>query len=303
MKLISLVTYSLAMIGVLTCAETGLAQNVAGIVEQIHCRAELTQRSGHNSIHLDAKRDIGRFLFPGESVVCTSTGFLDLLVFGRAVKIDQPGVPYSIPYIRPSHLSDEEQMRQSALEAYFRRGGRERSSDESAGDSVSPQFFFIVLPVDHGGRLVVSMRNKTDEEIWRGEISNRSGILESVGAREAISRYQQSGGGFLAVLIKQDDKRQQIKYFVLSSDAERQLESALAAWDGEPSSLVRHIGRASVLSDSMLFEAAGREYEAALSEAPESKNVLQAAIKEYERSGDQNRANSLKARLRASPSH
>ena len=125
MKLVFCAT---AIISFLASANASSDQTVAGIIEQIQCRAELTQRSGHSPVRLDPKRDIGRSLFPGESVLCTSTGSMELLVFGRAVKINRPGVPYPIPYVRPSHLNDEEQMRQSALEDYSRRGGRERSA-------------------------------------------------------------------------------------------------------------------------------------------------------------------------------
>ena len=290
MKLVFVAT---AIVSLLATAHATNDQNVAGIIEQIHCRAELMQRSGHNPVRLDAKRDIGRSLFPGESVLCTSPGTMQLLVFGRVVKINQPGIPYPIPYIRPQHLSDEEQMRQSALEDYSRRGGRERSGGEPEGASVTPKFFYILLPVNQGGPVSVSIQNKTGKEIWHGSVTSSTGLLESTGASDAVGQYQQSGGGQLTVLISQNGKQQQINYFVLSREAEKQLEAALAVWDGEPSGLMQHIGRASVFSDALLFEAAGREYEAALADAPESGDLRQAAVEEYRRAGDDNRANNL----------
>jgi hypothetical protein len=268
-------------------------EKVAGIIEQVQCRAELMERLGHNSIRLDPKRDIGRSLFPGDSVVCTSSGWIQLLVFGRVVKINHPGIPYPIPYVRPQHLSDEEQMRQSALEDYSRRGGRERSGEEPEGASVTLKFFYILLPVIQGGPLSVSIQNKIGKEIWHGNVTSSTGLLESAEASDAIGQYQQSGGGQLTVLISQNDKQQQISYYVLSREAEKQLEAALAVWDGEQSGLMRHIGRASVFSDALLFEAAGREYEAALADAPESGDLRQAAVEEYRRAGDDNRANNL----------
>ena len=254
---------AMAVVGLLVTAHARNDQNVAGIIEQIHCQAEVVQRSSQNPVRLDPKRDIGRSLFPGESVLCASTGSMQLLVFGQVVKINQPGTPYPIPYVRPSHLNDEEQMRQSALEHYSRRGGRERSGDESEGDSVSPHFFYIVVPVNQEQPLLLSMRSKAGEEIWQGKVSSSSGILDSPAARDAVSQYQKGGGGQLTVLISKNGEQQQINYFVLSREAEKQLETALAVWDGEPSGLMQHIGRASVFSDALLFEAAGREYEAA----------------------------------------
>lgn len=298
MKEILVVT---AIVSLLATAHASSDHDVAGIIEQIHCRAELMQRSGHNPIRLDAKRDIGRSLFPGESVRCTSPGTMQLLVFGRVVKINQPEIPYPIPYVRPSHLNDEEQMRQSALEDYSRRGGRERSGEEFEGDSVAPQFFYIVLPVNQAGSLLVSMQNNEGAEIWHGNVSSSSGLLDSATARDAVSRYQQSGGGPLTVLISQNGKPQQLKYFVLSRDAGKQLEAALTIWDSEPSTLMRHIGRASVFSQALLFEAAGQEYEDALGEAPESENLRQAAVEEYMHAGDDYRANRLAARATPPP--
>lgn len=292
MKLIFCTT---AIISLLASAHASSDQNVAGIIEQIHCQAELLQRSSQKPVRLHAKSDIGRRLSPGESVLCISSGSMQLLVFGRVVTINQPGIPYPIPYVRPSHLNDDEEMRQSALEYYSRRGGRERSGDESEGNSVSPHFFDIVLPANQAGPLLVSIQNNAGAEIWHGNVSSSSGLLDSAAARDAVSRYQQGGGGPLAVLISQNGKHQQVKYFVLSRDAEKQLAAALTVWDTESSALMRHIGRASVFSQALLFEAAGQEYEAALAEAPESEDLRQAAIEEYKRAGDANRVNSLGA--------
>src|ERR1022692_1238192 len=181
----------MAVVGLLVTAHARNDQNVAGIIEQIHCQAEVVQRSSQNPVRLDPKRDIGRSLFPGESVLCASTGSMQLLVFGQVVKINQPGTPYPIPYVRPSHLNDDEEMRQSALEYYSRRGGRERSGDESEGNSVSPHFFDIVLPANQAGPLLVSIQNNAGAEIWHGNVSSSSGLLDSAAARDAVSRYQQ----------------------------------------------------------------------------------------------------------------
>src|SRR5664280_1301200 len=137
----------------LAVAHASSDQNVAGIIEQIHCPAQLLQRSGQDPVRLDPKRDIGRRLSPGESVLCTSTGWMQLLVFGRVIRIDKPGIPYPIPYVRPSHLNDKEQIRQSALEDYSRRGGRERSVEEPEGDSITSRFFYIFIPVNGEGTL------------------------------------------------------------------------------------------------------------------------------------------------------
>ena len=105
----------------------------------------------------------------------------------------------------------------------------------------------------------------------------------------------------MTILISENGNRQEVKYFVLSRDAEKQIETALAVWDSEPSALMRHIGRASVFSGALLFEAAGEEYEAALGRAPESKDLRRAAIEEYKRAGDDKRANSLAGRGHRSP--
>src|ERR1022692_4170609 len=112
MKLLFLATTILSLLAV---GQGATGPNVAGIIEAINCPAELIQRAGEKPIPLDHKRDKGRILFPGESVLCASKGSMNLMVFGRDVTISKPGVPYPIPYVRPRNLSDEEQTRQSAL--------------------------------------------------------------------------------------------------------------------------------------------------------------------------------------------
>jgi len=281
---------AVAVIGICSTAHPDDGQKVAGMVQRNHCQARLTSRS--NNRYSLAKR--GDVLFPGDSITCTSTGSMDLLVFGQYVNFSRPGVPYRIPHLRPTHLSADEQMRQAALEQAFRRGGRERSAGESEGDSVTAEFFDIVLPE---GQAFASMVNKENREIWHGQLEGQSGVVGSTAARDAVSHYSETGGGTLTVRVGRDGKQQELKYFVLSRDAEKQLDTTLASWDREPSSLMRHIGRASTLLDAMFFEAAAREYEAALAEAPENISLFEAAVDEYERAGDSNRANDLRAKL------
>jgi hypothetical protein len=140
------------------------------------------------------------------------------------------------------------------------------------------------------------MRTMT-KEIWNGTVNEASGAITSESARQAVSEYQENGGGPLTLVLKKGDEQDEISYFVLSRETALEIEQQLTMWEAEKSSFMRHIGRAFVFDEAGLYEGAAREYEAALADAPQGRDLMLATIREYEHSGDEHSAKAVRDRL------
>lgn len=86
-------------------------------------------------------------------------------------------------------------------------------------------------------------------------------------------------------------------FSLLSLKDEQSLEQELAFWDQEAKGIWHRLGRARAYNHYGMFTEAAREYEAALSQAPQSLDLLTRVIWAHMRTGNIAREEELIRRL------
>ena len=192
-----------------------------------------------------------------------------------------------------------------AMEQIGRRAGRNKGED-----------VLIFAPPDHGavlpGSLVVRWRTRPPLDIFTATLTDSKGaelakvadVDGSVGSldvdvlRGALIRYGQSSGDHIAKLTfhGKTEPDQSVTFHVLTPAQETELKRKLVE-DTQQEGLFHYVERAAVFDSFQLYDEVAAEYDAALKEAPESRDLLQAAFNAYSRIGDFRTARSLRDRL------
>ncbi|PYP85990.1 MAG: hypothetical protein DMG65_19590 [Candidatus Angelobacter sp. Gp1-AA117] len=277
-----------------------------GWIEEIQSPAYLKTSPESKIVTLDGKRDRFRRLQDGELVQCGSGGSLKLQISGKIKEIKEIKGSSDWLVIHPMTSSDQDIM--NAIESYGHIGGRDRplASDilsPSPGSAMRAKWAsFRWVPNRSVGRISLVIQDGFGSEIWRQDgIDGATGLFASDAARATLERYAKSGTQqmFFGVV---DSNQQEIRtaFTLLSSTDENALDHALERWSRKGPGLLRHAGRAFTFGQYKLFAEAAAEYEMALKLAPESEDLLTAAIQAYGRVGNSLRTDELKQLLSAS---
>jgi hypothetical protein len=141
------------------------------------------------------------------------------------------------------------------------------------------QFISLVI-LDEVGNILWQQQN----------INSKVGQLVSDGARSALSHYRDKGVriNLWLRLIRPNHSTTQVRFTMISSENERNLLGELAKWDQEESPIMRR---------GMMTETV-EEYETALNEMPESRDLLLVTIRANRKIGNMPRVAELTKRLK-----
>ena len=260
-------------------------------------------------VQLNARKDLVRQLHFGEWVKVAAGSALHLLV----IRNNQPdkqtlqtlahGIAQWVTF--PHRPTSEQLALLNVLRENSELGGRQRDGKSifSPADHSSVRldhltFFWIPSPAAKQVTLILT-DGKKRHKFWSAtDVAGRSGRLDAGPAREALKSYRDGGSrGELALLLAGGDiAPETVQFSLLDRKSESSLEIELTECDRQDG-LVRHLGRISVFTARKLYGEAVDEYEAALTEAPDSTSLLVAAILAEERIGNTPRGNALRKRL------
>ncbi|MCU1267891.1 MAG: hypothetical protein JWM21_4209 [Acidobacteria bacterium] len=294
----------------LVLAGLGSAAGQSGstaLVEKVSGGAFIRHDAGAKPIKLDPNTDVARRLYPGEQVRCEPGGFLRLRVAGRLRDINGPSSWFTIPR---AGFGQTDPL-QKVLEEYGRRGGRDRGGkvpavivfSPSDGSTISPDTFSISwVPFTKECETSFVIQDTNADPIWRVvHLKGRLGFLVTDAARQALrkSRSKSDGGSLTLILTDSCGNETKLGFSVLAIADEKLLRRELARWQREAGSLTRRLGRAEVFTRYGMFPQAAAEYEAALAQAPESRELLIRTIVAQRVVGNYPRARELTDRLPA----
>jgi hypothetical protein len=274
--------------------------DLAGCIDQISGEVYFKKIRSDEPTRL-TRQDVGRCLRFGERLRCAKGGYVKIRFYQKWKEIKGPSVWYPIPH--PS-LSESD-PRRLALEQ-FGGGGRPRSGGtvifSPANDSViTPGRFAIRWVASVGDKnITLAILDDAKKVIWREQnAEEETGQLVSESARQALLKFRSAGGkGVLTLtLAHPDEQTEQVRFSVLSLESEASLAKELVEWNREKASLLRHAYRAYAFSSRGMLAEVVEEYEAALAEAPDSRNLLAATIVANRNIGNSLRARDLLKRL------
>jgi hypothetical protein len=272
---------------------------VAGIVQEIQGATYWKKDNRANEVRLDPRHDLARILHVGEQVRSDRDGYLRLLLCGGEKTLRGRSAWFPIS-------ATQECPNRKALEEYGRLGGRDRGSPSQvfspADHSATTPRLFVMRWIPAMAKCTVSLAIKDIEgkSIWEEEeIDGNLGAWNSSKAKEVLTRYRANGEESPLLLRLTDSCANQIDitFSLLSTQSEATLQAELAQWDKNPSTLMLHLGRASVFESYRIFSEAAEEYEAALKVAPESRDLLIRTILAQRSTGNFNREEQLRKRL------
>ena len=269
---------------------------IAGIVIDLDGPVFLKRDKKEIKLHPDYDR--ARLLFVGEEIRCGRGGVVHLRLCNRG-KEEIRG-----PTGWRTISASEECPNQDELTEYGRRGGRDKGTvspifSPANGSVVKPDdlvFRWVPSPALRAFSLEITRAG--EGVIWHQEVADGpAGSLTSDSARQVLLEHRDKEGPLVLKLSDQSDKENELVFSLLSVKEERSLEQELASWDKKKDGLMRHLGRARVFARHLMLTEVAEEYEAALAEAPESRDLLRRTIEAHQRTGNAVRVRELKKRL------
>jgi hypothetical protein len=291
-----------------TCARAAAQadqQIVAGVIEQVEGRAFWRQDLHAKVVPLDPDVDTGRALHPREAVMCDSAGCQILLSIDKQkVSLTDKDKWYTLPNPPTG----------SPMKDYGRGGDIERGerSEESLvyspaqGGAVWPEHF-VVRWIPEPDLREVTMRiwpqaGGKNKEIWHKlNVGGTVGSLDSEEARQALLNYRKHGGSDLLELHFTDNGTgvdYPVSFTLLSVRDQQDLQLELANW-AQQKDLIGYVGRANAFDRKGLYVEAAEEYERALRDTPNSRDLLARTILAHRSTGNHAREQQLNARLTA----
>jgi CHASE2 domain-containing sensor protein len=275
--------------------------NVAGFIEDISGVVFL-KRSG-KQIRLDSKKDMGRRLFPGDSLLPTKGAKVSVRIGKESQHLDGNSKLFEIRKT-VSYRSDPFRK---AIDEYGRIGGRNRFMIRKSivfsptDDSVVTPASFVIrwAPARKNCVATIEIQNAGGELLWQEKnVNSGSGELKSEAARQALERYR-SAAELAPVRLKFNDScgnTDHSDFTLLPTTEEDSLNQELKFWDSDRDSLINHLGRAAVFNQYRMFSHVAGEYEQALALAPMSRDLLLRTIEAQRLIGNLVRVEELKRR-------
>jgi hypothetical protein len=263
---------------------------------------DVTLQSKTGQVKLDPKTDVGRILYSDESLSCVGNAKAIIHISGPGTDVCRPKEPWHPPQPRESASI----KMAKDLENYGKRAGRDKGSESAI---YSPPDQGAILPQ----KLVVRWRTRPPlgsftavlldghgTELARAAaVDGGTGVLESSAFRAALTKYRETvDPTHEAKLIFRFDTEpeQSVTFTVLTQQQESELDKALAQ-KGSDHGLFGYIERAAIFDSFRMYDSVAAEYDAALTEAPESRELLRAALNAHARTGNLRRARELRERL------
>jgi hypothetical protein len=280
----------------------GFLQSVSGDVEIL---------GGNSPGKLHANTDAGRILFSDETIRCGLNGHAEVRTGDSGsgnIDVCKSRKDWNSPGIQAQATARGDSGRiEDALEKYGKRAGRDKGTESA-----------IYSPPDHGAviaakfivrwrtrpplpKLTVVLQDGAGNELARvPDVDGAAGILDLPALRDAMVKYRDTAAAsHEAKLMFQFESRppQSVTFLVLSLAQEHDLDQQLAQQD-RPGDLFSHVMRARAFDNFGLFNLVAAEYDSALEQAPQSRDLLRAAFYAHARTGDLHRARELRDKLR-----
>lgn len=156
---------------------------------------------------------------------------------------------------------------------YGTRGGRSKGEGPSI---ISPKeserlryqrLSLRWLPFPPTTQLKISLKISLGEMIWGSEIIDGSkGSYRSSSLTAALKKVQAQNNQVALVFNLDDGKNpiQRVKFYIISSDDEKELNSGLTSLNSESNLILRAAGRGALFSEYELYTDAAREFERGL---------------------------------------
>jgi len=173
------------------------------------------------------------------------------------------------------------------------------------GSAVWPDHFVIRwVPPKRAQNLWLKIRDQLGTQLWPQDneqgikVASTAGELISKEARQALSKYRQTGGREPLTLVVVDSKGNEgdMEFSVVSEQDEETLKKELRVCGDQPG-MMAYICRAYYLRQLKLYAEAADEYEAALKLAPDSVDLQLHAIAAHRFTGNYAREQELVGRL------
>lgn len=271
----------------------------AALIESISGPVEFRSKPDAEPTTLDAKQDLARILFVGEQVRCPKGASLQIRSADKTRQIAGPSDWITIAASSSPRL-------QALLAEYGRSAGRSRVppalvfSPTENGVVIPSEFTASWDPERVTSPVVLSIIGSKGQTLWtEAGVASKEGRLGASAARAALEQYRagQGPGPLVFRMVDAGKQQRDVHFFLVSTVTEQGLRRDLAAWDKEPVALVAHLGRAGVLFAAGFASMAADEYEAALKQAPDSRDLLGRTMQAQDAIGNTPRAEELKKRL------
>lgn len=277
---------------------------VEAVISRITGTVLFRQGPEGSSQTLKKSSDVGKPLHAGDELKAEPGGEVIIQIFGEekqkviTEKLGWYPIPNRRLIITPQGIRDN-------FKGQFRPGGRRRGSSSII---LSPQRQSVVrpntlvfrwLPLKETDVSLSIKLTRDSKTLWsQSNIDGMSGQLTSEPARKSLRKIQKRNMSRYIELTLVSNKAQRIVFRVMSLDEEQLLARDLKKWEGMVE-FTRHIGRAYTFSHYRLYDEAAAEYESALTDSPESVDLLRATISANCRAGNKTRAEELAKRLPA----
>ncbi len=264
-----------------------------GFIESITGDVKLNEQK------LDPTKDAGRILYAGESIRCV--GSATVLIQLDDGPHDCKSAPSAIAKIHAGEGARSlEQLEKYKLAGRAKGTESPIYSPPEGGAVMAGKFvtrWRIRPPL---GKLTVALRNGKGAELWHLEnVDGASGELDSDAARKALTAYRDNGDSIhQAKLVFKDEAGVEVgvAFTVLTREQERALEKELGQLN-TGLKLFHHVQRASVFDSYRMYDMVAAEYDLALNDATESRDLLRAAMNAHARTGNLSRARELRDQL------
>jgi len=299
----------LGMLLVRGLTSANASDSPAGVIEYVHPPVFWSKNaSSKTQTPLDPDQDQGRRIYSGEVVRCGRGGSVRLFVLAVGEKtLTDRNPPYEIPLLPDIGATsagtkpDDWQIKfMKALDSYGEAGATlgGQSAVYSPPDNGAVEVSGLVIRwVPSPGYVKVQIQTLDGQDLWVADgVDGSVGQLDSEKVRHALRTYQAQDprGSLVLSLTGLKGNESRVMFSLLSPASEKTLAAELAYWDTQAKGLMRHVGRAYAFSHYFLFVEAAAEYDAALLEAPRSRDLLEKAVQANHKTGNFVRENSLK---------
>jgi hypothetical protein len=301
-RIVVVVVVVMVFVSVAAIAAETKKGDAIGYIEAIRGAVFFKEDANAPETPLSQKRDIAQILRAGNRLRCGSGGWLRVMIGGELKEIRSASwtvlSSWSDPV--PRHV-------RAALADYGRTGGRARGDDAVLGPVLQwPADDVGVLPTTFVIRwstaaatcpLKLVLQTMGREVIWSGGADAKREVVDAADVRKGLSKHR--GSRMSLTMSGPCAGEQNVTFEVLSGEEEAQLNEELRGWTSYADQVIfARIGRASVFAAHRLYAEAAGEYETALREAPESRDLLARTISAHARAGDTRRMKELQDRLR-----
>lgn len=165
---------------------------------------------------------------------------------------------------------------------------------------IRPRDFVVRFASDTGAALFsIVLNDRRGRPLWNDDgVHPESGAVIADGAREALARYRDDGGGMVTMyLTATNGRRSQVDFDLLSRDEEKRLDTELAFCDANAREIMLPLCRIAAYERARSYNDVAAAYDAALALAPESEDLLDNALIAHQRVGNVKRVDALKAQL------